>query len=586
MESLMFSHQPTWNDCQQLLQVLFTTEGKERILLEARKNVPGANGAPTNLPNEIDAGFPLNRPDWDFNTAADGSSFVVEGKRKTGAAVVDGKQVIWASSLPEGTSVQKAELVALLQALWMAERKSINIYTDSRIQNMESPDRKRQKVLKAKKTMPTSCRKQLEILNKSKNVEVSKATVGINIPNGHNQKKMFSENKENVKLMKASEQINENGCVALERHTALLEQVKHWIRQEIYMINCNLFDKKLNELNERIGKTQCKNKHEAIAGELFVKIRRLQRRIKTVLSSQGDCLEPNTLPNNTVCKVTDVETMNSSVTQKSVKSLSKRMPSVNPDPFKSSEKASARINLSSACVEFVSESNTDDVMLISVEKPHLTTPVTSDSTEIGKNTSRKFSNSPNTRIEAVEKKLDFVIDLTKESLSTCNIESPAFTLKSSSKAVLRSKEIIPVAENGDEGSDSLEHLPPLPEPPPPLPEMADKIQDTLPPQKTELRVKRVLRPPGIALTWNISNVNPKCAPVESYHLFLCYENPHHLTWKKIAEIKALPLPMACTLSQFLASNKYYFTVQSKDIFGRYGPFCNIKSISGFSENLT
>lgn len=66
----MFSHQPTWDDCQQLLQVLFTTEERERILLEARKNVPGENGAPTNLPNEIDAGFPLNRPDWDYNTAA------------------------------------------------------------------------------------------------------------------------------------------------------------------------------------------------------------------------------------------------------------------------------------------------------------------------------------------------------------------------------------------------------------------------------------------------------------------------------------------------------------------------------------
>ena len=65
----MFSHQPTWDDCQQLLQVLFTTEEKERILLEAQKNVPGVNGAPTNLPNEINAGFPLDRPDWNYNTA-------------------------------------------------------------------------------------------------------------------------------------------------------------------------------------------------------------------------------------------------------------------------------------------------------------------------------------------------------------------------------------------------------------------------------------------------------------------------------------------------------------------------------------
>lgn len=62
----------------------------------------------------------------------DGSSFVVEGKRRAGAAVVDGKAVIWASSLPEGTLAQRAELIALIQALKLAKGKIINIYTDSR----------------------------------------------------------------------------------------------------------------------------------------------------------------------------------------------------------------------------------------------------------------------------------------------------------------------------------------------------------------------------------------------------------------------------------------------------------------------
>lgn len=48
IESILFTHQPTRDDCQQLLQVLFfTTEKKERILLEARKNIPGNNGVPT-----------------------------------------------------------------------------------------------------------------------------------------------------------------------------------------------------------------------------------------------------------------------------------------------------------------------------------------------------------------------------------------------------------------------------------------------------------------------------------------------------------------------------------------------------------
>ena len=47
-------------------------------------------------------------------------------------AVVDGKQVVWAGSLPEVMSAKKAELITLTQALQMAEGQSINIYTDSR----------------------------------------------------------------------------------------------------------------------------------------------------------------------------------------------------------------------------------------------------------------------------------------------------------------------------------------------------------------------------------------------------------------------------------------------------------------------
>ncbi|XP_008066888.1 activating transcription factor 7-interacting protein 2-like, partial [Carlito syrichta] len=165
--------------------------------------------------------------------------------------------------------------------------------------------------------------------------------------------------------------------------------------------------------------------------------------------------------------------------------------------------------------------------------------------------------------------------------------NPVCILESPSKAVLSSKEATPVAQNEVQVLESLDDLPPLPEPPSPLPELADKVRDTLPPQKPELKVKRVMRPRGIALTWNITKINPKCAPVESYHIFLCHENSDNkLIWRKIGEIKALPLPMACTLSQFLTSNRYYFTIQSKDIFGRYGPFCDIKGIPGFSDDLS
>ena len=49
--------------------MLFTTEEREQILSEARKNVPGVNGRPTTQPNLIDEGFPLTRPCWDFKRA-------------------------------------------------------------------------------------------------------------------------------------------------------------------------------------------------------------------------------------------------------------------------------------------------------------------------------------------------------------------------------------------------------------------------------------------------------------------------------------------------------------------------------------
>nr|XP_040139573.1 uncharacterized protein LOC120889225 isoform X2 [Ictidomys tridecemlineatus] len=69
-ESILVTHWRTWDDCQQLLQTLLTSEEKQKVLLEAHKNVPGDDGRPTQLPNLINEAFPLTRPDWDYNTDA------------------------------------------------------------------------------------------------------------------------------------------------------------------------------------------------------------------------------------------------------------------------------------------------------------------------------------------------------------------------------------------------------------------------------------------------------------------------------------------------------------------------------------
>ncbi|XP_045852807.1 protein NYNRIN-like [Meles meles] len=70
--------------------------------------------------------------DADLTWYTDGSSYLQDGKRRAGAAITTDSQIVWASALPEGTSAQRAELIALTQALQLAEGKNLNVYTDSR----------------------------------------------------------------------------------------------------------------------------------------------------------------------------------------------------------------------------------------------------------------------------------------------------------------------------------------------------------------------------------------------------------------------------------------------------------------------
>ena len=60
----------------------------------------------------------------------DGSSFVLDGKRRAGYAVVSNFETIEAKPLLPGTSAQLAELIALTRALELGKGKGIAIYTD------------------------------------------------------------------------------------------------------------------------------------------------------------------------------------------------------------------------------------------------------------------------------------------------------------------------------------------------------------------------------------------------------------------------------------------------------------------------
>lgn len=87
---------------------------------------------------------------------------------------------------------------------------------------------------------------------------------------------------------------------------------------------------------------------------------------------------------------------------------------------------------------------------------------------------------------------------------------------------------------------------------------------------------------GIVLSWNMA-YDDKLITIDNYELFACQDlaesDGHPVKWKKIGIVKALPLPMACTLSQFSSGNKYFFSVRAVDERERAGPFSDPCTVS-------
>ncbi len=73
------------------------------------------------------------------------------------------------------------------------------------------------------------------------------------------------------------------------------------------------------------------------------------------------------------------------------------------------------------------------------------------------------------------------------------------------------------------------------------------------------------------------------ATITSYQIYAYQaadnQTPNQSLWKKVGDVKALPLPMACTLTQFSKGNKYYFAVRAQDIHSRVGSFSEAQSIA-------
>lgn len=87
-------------------------------------------------------------------------------------------------------------------------------------------------------------------------------------------------------------------------------------------------------------------------------------------------------------------------------------------------------------------------------------------------------------------------------------------------------------------------------------------------------------PKGLVLSWNMT-FNTLYADIQTYQLYAYQETnspPATSHWKKVGDVRALPLPMACTLTQFVEGHKYHFAVRAVDVHNRLGPFSDPSSI--------
>lgn len=124
----------------------------------------------------------------------------------------------------------------------------------------------------------------------------------------------------------------------------------------------------------------------------------------------------------------------------------------------------------------------------------------------------------------------------------------------------------------------IQHPAPLPD----LPrhQLTNPSMIGAPPRPT-LKISRLTT--GIVLSWNMMASPASHAIIASYQIYAYQEMPQQKAdttlWKKVGDVKALPLPMACTLTQFLKGNKYHFSVRAKDVHTRVGHFSEPQSVA-------
>lgn len=138
--------------------------------------------------------------------------------------------------------------------------------------------------------------------------------------------------------------------------------------------------------------------------------------------------------------------------------------------------------------------------------------------------------------------------------------------------------VIPTKSNVQTKAISVLRKHPAPLPLPPPIQSNSNLKPLLP--KPHLSIRKT--DTGIILQWRMPYNLELYESIASYQLYAYQETsapPSTEMWRKVGDVKALALPMACTLTQFADKNKYYFAVRSVDVHKRIGAFSEPEEIS-------
>ncbi|XP_048350699.1 activating transcription factor 7-interacting protein 2 isoform X1 [Sphaerodactylus townsendi] len=366
------------------------------------------------------------------------------------------------------------------------------------------------------------------------------------------RKRRPSEHKEvTSKRRKWSRETKTSG-VHSNKNQPGLEMVRGFIQSHLDSKLGDL-DRKVQQLSKRIDRMQCLQNHEQITVQMTKRISRLNRRVDSVAEFQKAQLPQKANLPSAEAKI-------------NILNAPKPLPDCPNDPPASLKRRSAEApskTTRSSDKETCLHGETSGVQ-----------SVNSADVQQKKASSNSY---PSTEVPHAAQN-SFLIDLTEEE--NAKPEEAVSVKANPPPESTTARPHQPAPELSKKIPVPFSHLPPLPTSHQ-WSQHLNGFEDTLPPQRLQLAVAQIQNPKGIGLQWNIRQVDPRCAPIESFHLYICVENTKAGTvsaWTKTNVIKALPLPLACSMS-FPASGKCYFAMQSKDVYGRFGPFCDIQSIS-------